>query len=70
MKLEELKTKTTDELSKLLLEKRKEQLNLRFQLANGQLEKVHTMKEARRTVARIKTLINQKKAEEQAKKAA
>lgn len=68
MKTEELNTKTIDELNKLLLEKRKEQLNMRFQLANGQLEKTHQMKEARRTVARIKTIIGQKKADE--KKAA
>ncbi len=39
MKAEDLKTKTEDELKKLLLEKRKEQLNLRFQKTGGTLEK-------------------------------
>jgi large subunit ribosomal protein L29 len=60
MKAEDLKTKTVDELKKLLLEKRKEQLNLRFQKANAQLEKTHQMRTARRTVARIKTYLTQK----------
>lgn len=60
MKAEDLKTKTVDELKKLLLQTRKEQMNLRFQKANSQLEKSHQMRVARRTVARIKTYLTQK----------
>ncbi len=66
MKTEELNTKTADELNKLLLENRKTQLNLRFELANGQLEKSHKIRETRRLVARIKTVIAQKQKEAKA----
>ena len=60
MKAEELKTKTIDELNKILLDTRKDQMNLRFELANGQLEKAHKIRETRRTIARIKTILTQK----------
>jgi len=66
MKTEELNTKTVDELNKLLLDNRKAQLNMRFELANGQLEKPHKIREARRLVARIKTVIAQKQKEAKA----
>lgn len=64
MKADDLKTKTTDELNKLLLDKRKEQMNLRFQRSNGQLENTAEMRKVRRTIARIKTFLNVKKTEE------
>lgn len=67
MKLEDLKTKTEDELKKLLLDTRKAQLNLRFQKANGQMEKTHEVRANRRLVARIKTLLNQKQSQVTAK---
>ena len=59
MKAEELKGKSVDELKKLLLEKRKEQFNLRFQLSGGQLENTSQMRKLRRDIARVKTFINQ-----------
>lgn len=59
MKAEDLKTKTEDELKKLLLDARKEQLNLRFQKANSQLEKTHLMRQTRRNIAKIKTFLSQ-----------
>lgn len=59
MKAEDLKTKTEDELKKLLLEERKKQFNQRFQKTNGQLEKSSDIRETRRTIARIKTFLNQ-----------
>ncbi|MEZ5902704.1 MAG: 50S ribosomal protein L29 [Alphaproteobacteria bacterium] len=59
MKAEDLKGKTADELKKLLLEKRKEQFNLRFQLSGGQLENTAQMRKLRRDIARVKTFINQ-----------
>ncbi|MEM7679458.1 MAG: 50S ribosomal protein L29 [Pseudomonadota bacterium] len=58
MKAEDLKTKTEDELKKMLLDTRKEQFNLRFQRSNGTLEKTSEMRKVRRTIARIKTFLN------------
>ena len=62
MKAEELKGKSADELKKLLLEKRKEQFNLRFQLSGGQLENTAQMSKIRRDIAKVKTFITQSKA--------
>lgn len=58
-KAEELKGKSVDELKKMLLEMRKEQFNLRFQLSGGQLENSAQMRKIRRDIARVKTFINQ-----------
>lgn len=58
MKAEDLKTKTQDELKKLLLDTRKAQFNMRFQRGNGQLEKTADIRKTRRVVARIKTFLN------------
>jgi len=52
----------TDEIAKL----KKEQFNLRFQKATGQLEKTSRVKEVRRDIARIKTIARQKAAEAKA----
>ncbi len=60
MKNEDLKAKTVDELQKLLLDARKEQMNLRFQRSGGQLEKTSQIRKTRRSIARIKTFINLK----------
>ena len=59
MKTEELKGKSVDELKKMLLEKRKEQFNLRFQLSGGQLDNTAQMRKIRREIAKVKTFINQ-----------
>ena len=64
MKAEDLKAKTQDELKKLLLDERKNQFNLRFQRSGGQLEKTHEMRKARRNIARIKTFLHMKQAED------
>ena len=60
MKAEDLKTKTPDELKKLLLEQRKNQFNLRFQKSGGQLDNTAEIRKTRRTIARIKTFLNAK----------
>jgi large subunit ribosomal protein L29 len=60
MKAEDLKTKTVDELQKLLLDARKEQLNLRFQKSGGQLSKTADVRKNRRNIARLKTFLNTK----------
>lgn len=61
MKIEDLKGKSADELKKMLLDARKEQFNLRFQISGGQLENTAQMRKIRRDVARIKTMMNQLK---------
>ncbi len=63
MKVSELREKTTQELSELLLELRKEQFNLRMQSSTGQLNQVHQFGVVRGDIARIKTLLNQQAGE-------
>jgi len=60
MKHADLKTKTDDQLSAELAQLKKEQFNLRFQAATGQLEKASRVREVRRTIARIRTLQNER----------
>ena len=55
MKMAEIKDMTVDQLGDELLKLKKEQLNLRFQQASGQLENAARMREVRRTIARLKT---------------
>ena len=69
MKAEDLKTKTEDELKKLLLEQKKTQFNQRFQKTNGALENTAEIRKTRRTIARIKTFLNSKPEEKPAPKA-
>ncbi len=61
MKAEDLKTKTEDELKKILLDTRKEQMNERFQLKGRSLDDTSKMRKNRRTIARIKTFLSAKK---------
>ncbi|MAF97374.1 MAG: 50S ribosomal protein L29 [Micavibrio sp.] len=67
MKAEDLKTKTVDELQKILIDERKAQMNARFQRANGTMEKTDGVRKGRRTIARIKTFLNAKLKEEATK---
>lgn len=53
----ELRTKTADELKTQLLELKKEQFNLRFQRATGQMENSARVRQVRRDIARIKTVL-------------
>jgi large subunit ribosomal protein L29 len=62
MKAEDLRAKTVDELGDQLASLKKEQFNLRFQKATGQLEKTARIREVRRDIARIKTIAAQKRA--------
>ena len=57
---ENLSVKTDDQLQTELAELKREQFNLRFQAATNQLEKPSRVREVRRTIARIKTLQNQR----------
>ncbi len=60
MKASEVWTKTEDELKGELANLKKEQFNLRFQAATGQLEKTARAKEIRRDIARVKTILREK----------
>jgi large subunit ribosomal protein L29 len=53
----ELRTKTPDQLADRLLELKKEQFNLRFQRASGQLENTARVRQVRREIATIKTIL-------------
>lgn len=64
LKIENLRALTEDQLTDTLLKLKKEQLNLRFQGATGQLEKTARIREIRRGVARIKTLQREQRATE------
>jgi large subunit ribosomal protein L29 len=60
MKIEDLKTQTDDQLVEQLAELKREQFNLRFQAATNQIEKPSRVREVRRTIARIRTLQNER----------
>ncbi len=62
-----LKRKTASELKEQLIALRREGFNLRFRQAQGQLEASHTVRVARRQIARIKTLLAQRDLEEKQK---
>ena len=64
MKVEDVRAKSDDELAGALLSLRKEQFNLRFQQATGQLENTRRIREVRRDIARVKTVIGQRRAVE------
>jgi large subunit ribosomal protein L29 len=55
-KIDDLKTRSDDQLSEQLGELKREQFNLRFQAATNQLEKPSRVREVRRSIAQIKTL--------------
>jgi large subunit ribosomal protein L29 len=57
MKASEVRSKRGDELREQLLQLKKEQFNLRFQRATGQLENTARVREVRRDIARIKTIL-------------
>ena len=59
---ENLRASTVDELKATIVELKKEQFNLRFQRASGELENTARMRTIRREIARIKTVLGQKSA--------
>jgi large subunit ribosomal protein L29 len=60
MKANELKDKSVEELNNELKGLLREQFNLRMQKGTGQLSQPHRVKQVRREVARVKTILNQK----------
>jgi large subunit ribosomal protein L29 len=62
MKAADARALTPDQLQEELLKLKKEQFNLRFQRATGQLEKTHRVDQVRKDIARIKTMLREKTA--------
>ena len=60
MKIDDVRRLTPDQLTDQLLSLKKEQFNLRFQAATGQMEKTHRVEVVRRDIARIKTVMRSK----------
>jgi large subunit ribosomal protein L29 len=67
MKADDVRVMTPDQLSDELMKLKKEQFNLRFQRATGQLENTGRVRIVRRDIARIKTIAAQKRAAEKSK---
>ena len=63
MKMEEVRGMTPDQLADQLVNLKKEQFNLRFQKATGQIEKTHRVGEVRKDIARIRTVLRAKQAQ-------
>ena len=63
MKIDEVRGLTPDQLTEQLVNLKKEQFNLRFQKATGQIEKTHRVDQVRKDIARIKTHLRAKQAQ-------
>jgi large subunit ribosomal protein L29 len=63
MKIEDVRGLTPDQLADQLVSLKKEQFNLRFQKATGQIEKTHRVDQVRKDIARIKTVLRGKQAQ-------
>jgi len=64
MKIADVRAMSSDQLSDELLKLKKEQFNLRFQRAMGQLENTARVRQVKRDIARVKTVARQKRAAE------
>jgi large subunit ribosomal protein L29 len=62
MKIEDIRAMSPDQQDEAILNLKKERFNLRFQRATGQLENTSRLREARRDIARIKTVAAQTRA--------
>lgn len=60
MKAQDLRQKSVEELKAELIGLLREQFNLRIQASTGQLTQTHTLKQVRRDIARVKTVLNEK----------
>jgi large subunit ribosomal protein L29 len=63
MKIDEVRGLTPDQLAESLINLKKEQFNLRFQKATGQIEKTHRVDQVRKDIARIKSHLRTKQAQ-------
>ena len=62
MKTDDIRAMSSDQMEDAILDLKKERFNLRFQRATGQLENTSRLREARRDIARIKTIAAQQRA--------
>jgi large subunit ribosomal protein L29 len=62
MKVEDVRQMTPDQLTEKIAELKKEQFNLRFQKATGQLENTSRVRQVRRDIARLATIASEKRA--------
>ena len=60
MNATELRAKKSDELSTLLIETRRKQFNMRMEMGSGQPPRASEIRESRRDIARIKTIMNER----------
>lgn len=63
MKMAEIKAKSVEQLGEELVSLKKEQFNLRFQQATGQLENTANVRKVRRNIAKVKTALREKASE-------
>ena len=63
MNAAEVRGMTPDQIAEALLNLKKEQFNLRFQAATGQVEKTYRVNEIRKDIARLKTILRAKQAQ-------
>ncbi|MBN8966841.1 MAG: 50S ribosomal protein L29 [Rhizobiales bacterium] len=68
LKMDDIRAMSPDQMEDTILNLKKERFNLRFQRATGQLENTSRLREARRDIARIKTVAAQKRAADSKKK--
>jgi large subunit ribosomal protein L29 len=61
MKAQDIRTMTVDQIDDEVMKLKKEQFNLRFQRATGQLENTARVREVRRDIARLKTIVRTKR---------
>ena len=64
LKVDDIRAMTPDQMEDAVLNLKKERFNLRFQRATGQLENTSRLRDARRDIARIKTIAAQKRAKQ------
>lgn len=64
MKISEIRKMTTEEINTKIKEAKEELWNLRFSSSTGQIEKPHKIKDLRHFIARMKTVLNERKDEE------
>ena len=60
-KIKDLRSKTVDELEAKLVKAKKEQFNLRIQQSTGQLQNTANVRKVRREIAKINTLLTERK---------
>lgn len=60
MNIKELREKSVEQLNEDLIELLREQFSYRMQLASGQLQQTHLLRQVRRNIARVKTIITEK----------